>query len=191
MGGLHLVDFKLFAELADQVNEIVQYTPPHIEHTTRQDVLAHVEYSLKSHITDDTLTPSINDLSAKRALEESKMLGTRERLRSLGLPWLPPRRSQIPMHPPLRTSIYSNPTVIQSSSVGQIRFMSSPSFQLADIAYTKIILHTLKHPHQTVNGVLLGVPAAGRTIDIVDTVPLQHHWTNLSPMMEAGLGIVR
>ena len=99
--GHPLVDFKLFSELADQVNELDQYTPPRIEHTTRQDVLAHVEYSLKSHMKDDTLTPSINDLSAKRALEESAMLVTRERLRSLGLPWLPPRRSQIPMHPPL------------------------------------------------------------------------------------------
>ena len=70
--------------------------------------------------------------------------------------------------------------------------MSSPSFRLADLAYTKLILHALKHPQQTVNGVLLGVPAlVGGTIDIVDAVPLQHHWTNLSPMMEAGLGIVR
>ncbi len=72
--------------------------------------------------------------------------------------------------------------------------MSSPSFQLADLAYTKLILHALKHPHQTVNGVLLGISsttAAGRTVDIVDAVPLQHHWTNLSPMMEVGLGMVR
>ena len=82
--------------------------------------------------------------------------------------------------------------VNRSSSAGQIRCMSSPSFQLADLAYTKIILHALKHPHKTVNGVLLGVHAStGRTVDIVDAVPLQHHWTNLSPMMEAGLGIVR
>ena len=90
--GHPLVDFKLLGELADQVDEIVQYTPPRIEHTTRQDVLAHVEYSLKSHLKDDTLTPSIDDLSAKRALEESKMLETRERMRSLNLPWSPPRR---------------------------------------------------------------------------------------------------
>ena len=71
--------------------------------------------------------------------------------------------------------------------------MSSPSFQLADLAYTKIILHALKHPHRTVNGVLLGAPSQSvdRTIDIVDAVPLQHHWTNLSPMMEVGLGMVR
>ena len=87
--GHHLVDFKLFGELAEQVNDIIQYTPPRIEHATRPDVLAHVEYSLKSHITDDT----VDDLSAKRVQEESKMLETRDRLRSLGLPWSPPRRN--------------------------------------------------------------------------------------------------
>ena len=87
-----LVDFKLFGELADQVNEIVQYTPPRIDLASRQDLLAHIEYSLKSHMFDDTLTPSINNLGAKRALEESKMLKTRERFRSLMLPWSPPRR---------------------------------------------------------------------------------------------------
>ena len=92
MDGHPLVDFKLFGELADQVNDIVQYSPPRIEHTTRQDVLAYVEYSLMSHMKDDTLTPSINDLSTKRALEESKMLERRDRLLSLGLPWSPPRR---------------------------------------------------------------------------------------------------
>ena len=107
--GHTFVDFKLFSELAEQVNDIVQYTPPLIKHATHQDVLAHVEYILRSHIKDDTLTPSIDELSAKRELEESKMLGTRERLHSLGLPWSPPRRSKIPMHPPLQTSIYSNP----------------------------------------------------------------------------------
>lgn len=78
-----------------------------------------------------------------------------------------------------------------SAGPGQIRCMSSPSFQLADLAYAKIIFHALKHPHHTVNGVLLGAPAAsGRTVDIFDAVPLQHHWANLSPMMEAGLGMV-
>ncbi|KAH9961775.1 hypothetical protein BC827DRAFT_1267441 [Russula dissimulans] len=64
-------------------------------------------------------------------------------------------------------------------------------FHLTDLAYAKIILHALKYPHQTVNGVLLGpTPTRGATISISDAVPLQHHWTNLSPMMEVGLGMV-
>ena len=80
----------------------------------------------------------------------------------------------------------------RGSSPAQIRGMSSPCFQLADLAYTKLILHALKYPHQTVNGVLLGTlsQSVGQTVDIVDAIPLQHHWTNLSPMMEVGLGLV-
>jgi hypothetical protein len=39
--------------------------------------------------------------------------------------------------------------------------------------------------------VLLGFSSASGTVEIVDAVPLQHHWTSLSPMMEVGLGMVR
>ena len=72
------------------------------------------------------------------------------------------------------------------------RAMSSPNFHLNDLPYTKLICHALKYPHKTVNGLLLGHhPAPNVPIEIVDAVPLQHHWTNLSPMMEIGLGMVR
>jgi len=71
-----------------------------------------------------------------------------------------------------------------------IASIPGPGFHLADLAYTKLILHTLKYPHQTVNGVLLGSrPTRGATISMVDAVPLQHYWTNLSPIMEVGLGM--
>ena len=70
--------------------------------------------------------------------------------------------------------------------------MSGPNFLLSDLAYTKLICHALKYPHKTVNGLLLGRhPAPNFPIDIVDAVPLLHHWTNISPMMEVGLGMVR
>jgi hypothetical protein len=69
--------------------------------------------------------------------------------------------------------------------------MTSPNFRLEDLAYAKLVLHALKYPHRTVNGVLLGHPPSSGTVVIVDAVPLQHHWTNLSPMMEVGLGMVR
>jgi hypothetical protein len=97
------------------------------------------------------------------------------------------RRTPIPGRNPARGS---SPAVRTGA---RIQGMSSPSFQLADLAYTKLILHALKYPHQTVNGVLLGAhsQSVGQTVDIVDAVPLQHHWTNLSPMMEVGLGLVR
>ncbi|KAI9443677.1 UPF0172-domain-containing protein [Russula earlei] len=69
--------------------------------------------------------------------------------------------------------------------------MSSTKYHLTDLAYTKLILHALKYSHQNVNGVLLGSPpsAPGHPVLIVDAVPLQHHWTSLSPMMEVGLGM--
>jgi hypothetical protein len=70
--------------------------------------------------------------------------------------------------------------------------MSAPNFCLDDLAYTKLIVHALKYPHKTVTGLLLGRrPSPDSPIEIVDAVPLQHHWTNLSPMMEVGLGMVR
>jgi hypothetical protein len=69
--------------------------------------------------------------------------------------------------------------------------MAGPNFRLTNLASTKLLLHSLKYPHQTVNGVFLGKPSeTDPTIIIVDAVPLQHHWTNLSPMMEVGLGLV-
>ncbi|KAI0290254.1 hypothetical protein BC826DRAFT_913514 [Russula brevipes] len=68
--------------------------------------------------------------------------------------------------------------------------MAGPNFRLTNLASTKILLHALKYPHQKVNGVFLGRPSeTDPSIIIVYVVPLQHHWTNLSPMMEVGLGL--
>ncbi|KAH9057103.1 hypothetical protein EDB83DRAFT_2316074 [Lactarius deliciosus] len=90
--GHALIDFKLLSELAEQVESIVQFTPPHIEHATRQDVLAYIEYSLKSITTGDASHTSTDVLSAQLALDERRMLEHRARMRSLGIPWSPPRR---------------------------------------------------------------------------------------------------
>jgi hypothetical protein len=56
-------------------------------------------------------------------------------------------------------------------------------------AYFKIFFHAAKHPHKPVNGVLLGKPISEGAL-IVDAIPLLHHWTSLSPMMEIGLDLV-
>ncbi|KAI0065209.1 UPF0172-domain-containing protein [Artomyces pyxidatus] len=65
---------------------------------------------------------------------------------------------------------------------------STTTYAFSDVAYTKLVLHALKHPHAAVNGVLLGRPAStARTVDVVDAIPLQHHWVTLSPAMEMGL----
>jgi ER membrane protein complex subunit 8/9 len=66
----------------------------------------------------------------------------------------------------------------------------SPKVVLSHQAYVGILLHTAKHPHQPVNGVLLGSIKPGDEISVQRTIPLLHHWTSLSPMMEIGLDLV-
>lgn len=69
---------------------------------------------------------------------------------------------------------------------------SIPIFHLADLAYTKLIIHALKHAPKTVNGVLLGrISVSDASIAIVDAVPLQHHWLlDLSSYTDVGLNMV-
>ncbi|KAL4073081.1 hypothetical protein V8B97DRAFT_1869328 [Scleroderma yunnanense] len=65
------------------------------------------------------------------------------------------------------------------------------SYSLSHIAYVKIFLHAAKHPHRPVNGVLVGKLASTGVVEIQDVIPLLHHWTSLSPMMEIGLDLAR
>jgi len=68
----------------------------------------------------------------------------------------------------------------------------STSYTVTPEAYYKVFFHAAKHPHLPVNGVLLGVKdSQTNSVTIQDTVPLLHHWTSLSPMMEIGLDLVR
>lgn len=64
----------------------------------------------------------------------------------------------------------------------------SVSYTLSSKAYLKIFFHAAKHPHLPVNGVLLG-QSIGVGVEIIDAIPLLHHWTSLSPMMEIGLDL--
>lgn len=64
------------------------------------------------------------------------------------------------------------------------------SYSLSENAYLKIFFHAAKHPHLPVNGVLLGRQISDVVV-IEDVIPLLHHWTSLSPMMEIGLDLVR
>lgn len=63
------------------------------------------------------------------------------------------------------------------------------SYTVSNAAYMKMFFHAAKHPHQPVNGVLLGKPSPSGVV-IEDAIPLLHHWTSLSPMMEIGLDLV-
>jgi hypothetical protein len=67
----------------------------------------------------------------------------------------------------------------------------APKYVLSHRAYISMLLHAAKHPHQAINGVLLAAPASGDEVLIERTIPLLHHWTGLSPMMEIGLDLVR
>lgn len=62
-------------------------------------------------------------------------------------------------------------------------------YSIASLAYLKLVLHAAKFPSSTCVGLLIGT-VAGSSCTITDAVPLLHHWTNLSPMAEAGLGLV-
>ncbi|KAJ7928060.1 hypothetical protein B0H13DRAFT_2248502 [Mycena leptocephala] len=62
-------------------------------------------------------------------------------------------------------------------------------YSLSAQAYLKIFFHAAKHPQSSVNGVLLGKEEPSGKINIVDAIPLLHHWTSLSPMMEIGLDL--
>ncbi|KAJ3786735.1 hypothetical protein GGU10DRAFT_350850 [Lentinula aff. detonsa] len=64
------------------------------------------------------------------------------------------------------------------------------NYTVGELAYLKIFFHAAKHPHLQVNGVLLGKKVS-ETVEIIDAVPLLHHWTSLSPMMEIGLDLAR
>ena len=69
-----------------------------------------------------------------------------------------------------------------------------PAYTIGPEAYYKIFFHAAKHPHKSVNGVLLGtqdLQHPNSAVKISDAVPLLHHWTSLSPMMEIGLDLVR
>lgn len=68
--------------------------------------------------------------------------------------------------------------------------MSGNTYTVAYNAYLKIFLHAAKHPHKPVNGVLLGNASGSGKVTIDDAIPLLHHWTSLSPMMEIGLDLV-
>ncbi|KAI4520334.1 UPF0172-domain-containing protein [Schizophyllum commune Loenen D] len=63
-----------------------------------------------------------------------------------------------------------------------------PCYTFSDDAYLKLFFHCAKYPHRVVNGVLLG-NEVGDEVQITDAVPLLHHWTHLSPMMEIGLDL--
>ena len=93
MDGHPLIDFKHCSEIAEQIESLVQYSPPRTRHTTRPDVLAYVEYGLKSSRGDDVLR-NAEKRSAHLAGEEQEIRARQEKMKGLGFAWStsPPRR---------------------------------------------------------------------------------------------------
>lgn len=63
-------------------------------------------------------------------------------------------------------------------------------YSISPLAYLKIILHAAKHPAATIVGILVGTNEKDSSVFVVDVIPLLHHWSSLSCMMEAGLELV-
>ena len=89
--GHPLIDFKCCSKIAEQIDSLVQYSPPCTRHTTRPDLLTYVEYSLKSCRSEDALRHA-EERSARLAEEERLFESWRKKMIALGFPWSPPRR---------------------------------------------------------------------------------------------------
>ncbi|KAM8712469.1 hypothetical protein ACLKA7_012909 [Drosophila subpalustris] len=62
-------------------------------------------------------------------------------------------------------------------------------YELSETAYTKIIFHAAKYPHQAVNGLLLAEKKVGKSsvVQIIDAIPLFHQCLHVTPMAEIAL----
>ena len=92
MDGHPLIDFKHCSKIAEQIDSLAQYSPPRTHHTTRPDLLAYVEYSLKSSLSDDVLRNAEERSAFRLADEERAFEGQRKKMIGLGFSWFPPRR---------------------------------------------------------------------------------------------------
>ena len=91
MDGRPLIDFKHCSRIAEEIDTLVQFSPPRAHYSTRPDVLAYVEYSLKSSRGGDVLR-SAEERSARLAEEERIFDVQRKKMIALMFPWSPPRR---------------------------------------------------------------------------------------------------
>ena len=65
------------------------------------------------------------------------------------------------------------------------------SLTLSAEATLRPLLHAARWPHANVLGLLVAAADGSEATEIVDALPLLHHWTALSPMAEAGLELAR
>ncbi|XP_037714874.1 ER membrane protein complex subunit 8/9 homolog [Drosophila subpulchrella] len=61
-------------------------------------------------------------------------------------------------------------------------------YKISERAYTKLVFHAAKYPHQAVNGLLLAEKnSKGSLVEIVDAIPLFHQCLHVTPMAEVAL----
>ncbi|RDY08106.1 ER membrane protein complex subunit 8/9-like protein [Mucuna pruriens] len=64
-------------------------------------------------------------------------------------------------------------------------------YEVAQNAYIKLVLHSLKHPTSAVNGILIGrISASNDVVEIADAVPLFHSHISLLPQLEISLILI-
>ena len=80
--GHTLSDFRKCIRLAEQIDSLVGYLPRRVHNATRPEVLAYVEYGLKSCVGDEVLRDP-EARSAELVGEELAILDCRKRMRLL------------------------------------------------------------------------------------------------------------
>ncbi|XP_027941842.1 ER membrane protein complex subunit 8/9 homolog isoform X2 [Vigna unguiculata] len=64
-------------------------------------------------------------------------------------------------------------------------------YEIAQNAYIKLVLHSLKHPTSAVNGILIGrISPSNDVVEIADAVPLFHSHIPLLPQLEISLILI-
>ena len=92
--GHYLIDFKRCSELAEQINSIIEYSPPPVSPDIRQDVLEYVEYHLQPRLAANASRASVRSarLPKKKRSIHSMKRGTK---RSLGELRAPPHQGKV------------------------------------------------------------------------------------------------
>lgn len=80
--GHTLSDFRKCIRLAEQIDSLVGYLPPRVHNATRPEVLAYVEYGLKSCVGDEVLRDA-EVRSAELVGEELAILDCQKKMRLL------------------------------------------------------------------------------------------------------------
>jgi hypothetical protein len=92
--GHSLIDFKQCSKIAEEIESLVQYSPPRTRDTTQPNLLAYVERNLKSSSGDGTVRAA-EERSAKLAADEQTLSDHQKRMQLIGVAWSPPAAAEV------------------------------------------------------------------------------------------------